>query len=153
MAEVERLIPATPEHVFAVLADGWTYSDWMVGTAHVRDVDRDYPALGTRIRAEVGPWPLTIRDESLVLECEAPYLLLLKIPAWPAGTYKVRVILTPVGDNATRATLTAEPVSGPLRRLRAMIYGPVPQRRNRESLRRLGDLAARKAHRPSATGA
>ena len=39
MAIVSRTIRARPEQVFAVLADGWSYSDWVDGTAHIRSVD------------------------------------------------------------------------------------------------------------------
>jgi hypothetical protein len=43
VSSTEYVINTTPDRVFAILADGWTYSDWVVGTAHIRDVDRDYP--------------------------------------------------------------------------------------------------------------
>src|SRR5207248_1475605 len=46
VAHVEQVVNATPDRVFEVLADGWTYSDWVVGTAHIRDVDPDWPAPG-----------------------------------------------------------------------------------------------------------
>src|SRR5690606_23262165 len=54
MADVELRVPAPPERVEAVLADGWTYSDWVVGTAHIRDVDSDWPAPGSRIHHKAG---------------------------------------------------------------------------------------------------
>jgi hypothetical protein len=37
MSRVERVVPATPAEVFAVLADGWTYSDplrWALSRAN-----------------------------------------------------------------------------------------------------------------------
>lgn len=39
MASVSRVIAATPEQVFAVLAHGWSYSNWVTGTSHMRAVD------------------------------------------------------------------------------------------------------------------
>jgi hypothetical protein len=42
VAVTRRVIQAPADHVFAVLADGWTYSDWVVGTAHIRDVALHY---------------------------------------------------------------------------------------------------------------
>ena len=148
MAKVEQVINATPERVFAVLADGWTYSDWVVGTAHIRDVDPDYPRPGTKLHHKVGPWPLSLKDESVVLESEPPYLLLLKIKMWPMGAGKVRFLLTPVGDKATRVTMTEEFTEGPLLAARAKFNDLLLHGRNRESLRRLSDLATRRTPRP-----
>jgi len=149
MAKVEQLIHTTPEQVFAVLADGWTYSDWVVGTAHIREVDPDYPSPGTQIHHKAGPWPMSIKDETTVLECEAPYLLLLKVKLWPAGAGKVRFLLTAVGDHTTRVTMTEDFVEGPLIWVRTKLNDLVLHRRNRESLRRLSDLATRRTPRPT----
>jgi uncharacterized protein YndB with AHSA1/START domain len=151
MAKVEQVINTTPEQVFAVLADGWTYSDWVVGTAHIRDVDPEYPAPGTRLYHKAGPWPMSVKDESAVLECEAPYLLVLKVKLWPAGAGKVRFVLTPIGDTATRVTMTENFVEGPLRWVRTKLNDLVLYRRNRESLRRLADLATRRTPRRTET--
>jgi uncharacterized protein YndB with AHSA1/START domain len=141
MAEVEYVIRTTPEQVFAVLADGWCYSDWVVGTAHIRDVDPAFPAAGSRLRHKSGPWPVSIKDESVVLECEPPYLLVLKVRTWPAGAGIVRLMLTVEGAGATRVTMAEQFVEGPLRWIRSGIDGIVLHRRNSESLRRLADLA------------
>ena len=35
---------ATPGQVWAVIADGWTYSQWVVGNSRMRAVDADWPA-------------------------------------------------------------------------------------------------------------
>ena len=141
MAEVEYVVHTAPEQVFAVLADGWGYSDWVVGTAHIRDVDPDFPVAGSRLRHKSGPWPISIKDESTVLECEPPYLLVLKVRTWPAGAGIVRLVLTPQGTDATRVTMTETFVEGPLRRVRAGLDGLLLHRRNMESLRRLAELA------------
>ncbi|MFI9640652.1 SRPBCC family protein [Micromonospora sp. NPDC051925] len=55
MAIVEKVIDAPPQRVFDVLADGWTYSDWVVSTVHVRDVDAQWPRVGTRLHHRAGP--------------------------------------------------------------------------------------------------
>ena len=151
MAEVEYVIHTAPEQVFAVLADGWGYADWVVGTAHVRDVDPDFPAAGSRLRHKSGPWPFSIKDESTVLECEPPYLLVLKVRTWPAGAGIVRLMLTAHGAEATRVAMAEQFVEGPLRWFRARFDGLVLRRRNKESLRRLADLAQGRAQaRPTA---
>jgi uncharacterized protein YndB with AHSA1/START domain len=144
VSRTEYVINATPDRVFAILADGWTYSDWVVGTAHVREVDRDYPAPGTAVYHKAGPWPVSLRDSSTVLDCEPDRMLVLRAGIWPLGEARIRLLLTPVGDRATRVTMDEEFAEGPLRWLRTRADGLVLHGRNRESLRRLGDLAVRR---------
>ena len=40
MARTSTLVEAAPDAVWAVLADGWLYPTWVVGTVKIRDVDR-----------------------------------------------------------------------------------------------------------------
>ena len=141
MATTTRLINAEPDHVFAVLADGWTYSDWVVGTAHIRNVDAGYPAVGTEIHHKAGPWPVSLHDRTTVLECEPGRRLLLKVGLWPLGAGQVRFSLEPVGAAATRITMVEQFTDGPLLGLRNKINDVALHLRNRESLRRLADLA------------
>ncbi|GII21802.1 SRPBCC family protein [Planosporangium mesophilum] len=144
MARTEHTIGTTPDRVFAVLADGWTYSDWVVGTAHIRAVDRDYPDPGTALHHKVGPWPLAVRDKSVVLDREPDRMLLLRVGLWPIGEGVVRLILTPVGDGATRVTMIEHFPGGPIRWLYTRINDLAMHWRNKESLRRLDDLATRR---------
>jgi hypothetical protein len=141
MAIVQRTVQATPARVFAVLADGWTYSDWVVGTAHIRDVDAAWPAPGTKLHHKAGPWPLSLQDSSTVVACEPDRSLTLKVGLWPLGQACVRMDLEPIGTTATRVTLTEEFEAGPLRTLRNKINDLVLHRRNIEALRRLADIA------------
>ncbi|NJC70316.1 SRPBCC family protein [Planosporangium thailandense] len=145
MATTECVINATPDQVFAVLADGWTYSDWVVGTAHIRDVDRDYPMPGTMIHHKAGPWPFAIKHVSTVLDCEQDRMLLLRVGLWPLGEAMVRLDLTPIGTSATRVTMREHFTQGPSHWLQNKATDLVVHQRNKESLRRLGDLATRRA--------
>ena len=147
MARTEHVISTTPDRVFAILADGWTYSDWVVGTAHIRDVDPDFPAPGTTIHHKAGPWPVSLRDTSTVLDFEPDRMLLLRVGLWPLGEGRVRLTLTPVGTTATRVTMVEDFHDGPLLWLRNKVNDVALHYRNRESLRRLGDLAVRRAAR------
>jgi hypothetical protein len=140
MSRTTRVINAPPDRVFAVLADGWTYSDWVVGTAHIRTVDPGWPQPGTAIHHKAGPWPVSVRDRSSVLEHQPGRMLLLKVRLWPLGAGHVRLVLDPVGDGATRVTLIEEFTEGPLLGMRNKINDVFLHYRNRESLRRLDDL-------------
>jgi hypothetical protein len=141
MATVQRTVQATPDRVFAVLADGWTYSDWVVGTAHIRDVDAAWPAPGTTLHHKAGPWPISLEDSSTVVACEPDRSLTLKAGLWPLGQAWVHMDLEPVGTTATRVTLAEDFEAGPLRALRNKINDLVLHRRNIEALRRLADIA------------
>ena len=153
MARTVRRIGASPEDVFAVLADGWTYSDWVVGTAHIRDVDAGWPAEGTQLHHKAGPWPVSIHDHTTVLACEPPQLLLLKLRLWPLGAGTVRFELLPAGDGATRVRMTETFTEGPLQWIHTKINDLALHVRNRESLRRLDDLAVHGAvRRPDRRG-
>jgi hypothetical protein len=142
MARTEHLIAATPEDVFAVLADGWTYSDWVVGTAHIRDVDEGWPAPGSRIHHKAGPWPLSIHESTVSLICEPPTRLVMRPRLWPFGEVTVHITLDDVGEH-TRIVIEEQFSGGPLLVLRNQLNDMVLGRRNRESLRRLGDVVER----------
>jgi Polyketide cyclase / dehydrase and lipid transport len=143
MATVQRTIRTTPDRVFAVLADGWTYSDWVVGTVHVRDVDEAWPAPGSVLHHKAGPWPLSLQDSSTVVACEPGKSLTLKAGLWPLGQAHVRLDLRHHGTTATRVTMTEDFEAGPLLLLRNKVNDLVLHRRNIESLRRLADIAER----------
>ena len=63
MAESRRL-NCSPEQVFAVLNDGWTYPLWVVGASRIRDVDHGWPAPGSKLHHSFGVWPALIDDTS-----------------------------------------------------------------------------------------
>jgi hypothetical protein len=140
MARTTRVIDATPDRVFAVLADGWTYSDWVVGTAHIRTVDPGWPQTGTEIHHKAGPWPISLRDRTTALDHQPGRMLLLKVRLWPLGAGRVRLVLDPVGDGRTRITMTEQFTEGPLLGIRNKVNDVLLHYRNRESLRRLDDL-------------
>jgi hypothetical protein len=142
------------DRVFAVLADGWTYSDWVVGTAHIRDVDADWPAPGAEIHHKAGPWPISVKDRTTCMECQPGRSLVLKVRMWPMGAGVARIVLDPLGPAKTRVTLFEQFTEGPLLAARNKVNDVLLHYRNRESLRRLEDLAARRDHpAPVASGA
>nr|WP_285789855.1 SRPBCC family protein [Micromonospora sp. NBRC 101691] len=143
MAIVEKVIGAPPQQVFDVLADGWTYSDWVVGTTHMRDVDDHWPTVGSRLHHRAGPWPVSLTDTSTVLVCEPPHRLVIRAGLWPAGEATVVFSLEPVGADATRVRLGEDFTAGPLRWIRNKLNDLVLKQRNKETLNRLADIATR----------
>jgi uncharacterized protein YndB with AHSA1/START domain len=144
VAIVERVIPAPPERVFEVLKDAWSYSDWVVGTAHIRAVDPTWPAPGSRLYHKAGPWPVSVRDHTVVLACEEPRELIMQPHMWPLGEATVAIRLEPADGGGTRITMAEDFAAGPLRWIRTKVNDVLLHYRNIESLRRLGDLAVRK---------
>ena len=141
MAVTERVLNVAAPEIYAVLADGWTYSDWVVGTAHIRSVDDAWPAPGSHLHHKVGPWPLSIRDKSTVLECDPGRMLFTRVRLWPLGEGHVRITLIPLDATRTRVRMEEHFVGGPLRWVQNKLNDLVLHRRNVEALRRLDDLA------------
>ncbi|MEA2304402.1 MAG: hypothetical protein QOH43_1682 [Solirubrobacteraceae bacterium] len=139
-------VATTPQQVFAVLADAAAYGEWVVGSKEVRDVDPDFPAVGTRFHHTVGPGgPLRIKDHSQVLESDPPNKLVLRARARPLGTANVVLELEGI-DGGTRVTID-ESAGDLLSRLTSFnpLVDPLVKLRNAESLRRLKRIAERRA--------
>jgi uncharacterized protein YndB with AHSA1/START domain len=141
VTEVSRVIDVPPEAVFAVLADGWLYAGWVVGSSHIRDVDETWPAVGSRIHHSVGPWPLHVQDETVVTAVEPGLSLSLEARAWPLGAAAVGLTLVPHGEGKTQVRMTEHIVRGPAKVLPAALQSLLVKPRNTESLARLADLA------------
>ncbi|MCA1981424.1 MAG: SRPBCC family protein [Nocardioides sp.] len=148
MIRVERHVAATPQDVWAVLADGWLYALWVVGATSLRDVEESWPAEGARIHHSVGAWPAVVHDATKVLEVEPERMLYLRAALWPAGEANVRMTLAPDGDG-TRVVMEEEVASGPMALIPKLAYGPLLKWRNVESTRRLANLAENGAARRS----
>lgn len=144
MVTVTRRLRCPASAVLAVLADGWTYATWVVGTVRIRGVDPGWPGPGSRIAHSVGVWPLLLDDVTAVVAWDPAGRLELQARGWPAG--EARVVVEVRGDGDTcLVRLREDAVRGPgslvPRPLRAAALRP----RNRESLRRLALLAERRA--------
>jgi hypothetical protein len=107
---------ADPEAVFAA-SDAWLFPVRVVGATHVRRVDDEWPAPGTRMHDQVGPWPMSVSDSTQVVECDAPHRLVLQAPAYPFGQARIELVLEPRGDGAlVRMADVPDGVSGPVHR-------------------------------------
>jgi len=140
MASTTLHVAAPPERVFALLADAWTYEEWVVGCKAIRAVDDGWPAPGATFHHSVGVGPLTVRDTTTVLESEPPRRLVLRARARPAGVARVEFELAEY-DGGTEIAIVEHPVSGPPALLHNPLQDWLIDRRNRESLERLKRLA------------
>jgi hypothetical protein len=140
MSTTERIFHCTPEDVFDVLRDGWTYGMWVVGAARIRAVDEGWPAAGSRIHHSVGLWPALLSDTTSVEVVDAPREIVLTVRAWPTGQGKVRITCEP-HPQGTLVTMEETASSGPAVLVPRVLQDPMLHVRNVEALRRLSYLA------------
>ena len=143
MSSVERVVKTTPQRVWDVLADGWLYPLWVVGATRMREVDDEWPAVGSRIKLSIGMWPALLNDETEILACDPPKLLGLRAKPWPFGQVDVTLELSAYGAG-TRVLMTEDVVSGPGKLMPAPVRKPAIVWRNNECLRRLAFIAERR---------
>jgi hypothetical protein len=141
---VQRRLNSSPEHVFAVLRDGWTYPVWVVGASRMRSVDEGWPAPGTKLHHSFGVWPLLLNDTTEVLELDPGHRLVLEAGGWPIGNARVEITVEAAADGSLVSM--AEDVSdGPARLVPQPVRVAGIDVRNRETLRRLALLAEGRA--------
>jgi uncharacterized protein YndB with AHSA1/START domain len=144
MARNVATFPVPIQQVFAVLADPKTYAYWVVGSDSIRDADPSWPAVGSKLYHRVGVGPLKLNDNTEVLEVTKPVRLVLQARARPLGTARIVLELIDLGDG-TQVTM----IEGPGDRFTRLLHNPVAdyllRRRNDETLRRLGKLAAQRS--------
>lgn len=140
---VRRRTTASRAAVWNVLADGWTYSQWVVGNSRMRAVGADWPSPGSTIHHTIGVWPLALNDETEVEACVPTSELVLLAKGRPLGAARITLRLSD-SDDGCLVEMAEVPLGGPLRVLphRAALATAWP--RNRECLRRLAALAERR---------
>ena len=137
---VQRRFNCSPEQVFAVLHDGWTYPVWVVGASRMRDVDDGWPTPGTKLHHSFGVWPLVLDDTTEALEFQPGRRLVLEARGWPVG--KARVDITVKADGGGSLVSIDEDVTdGPAKFVPEPIRVAGIDMRNRETLPRLAYLA------------
>lgn len=155
MVTVTRRMRCPADAVLDVLADGWTYATWVVGTSRIRGVDPGWPAPGTRLAHSAGIWPLVIDDVTVALDWDrAGGRLELQARGWPAGEARVLLQVRPDGTGCI-VRLDEDAVRGPGAAVPKPVRTAAIAPRNREALRRLAALAERApadAPRPSTAG-
>ncbi|WP_315099131.1 SRPBCC family protein, partial [uncultured Cellulomonas sp.] len=112
MATVTRDLRCPPHAVLDVLADGWSYATWVVGTARIRAVDLGWPAPGARIAHSVGLWPALLDDVTVVRSWDPERGIDLQARGWPAGEARVQIEVRPRPGGCTVA-ISEDAVRGP----------------------------------------
>jgi hypothetical protein len=138
MSRNSKVIEATPDQVWDVLADGWLYPVWVVGATRMRDVEDAWPQIGSKLHHSAGVWPLVVNDDTEVLDLAPRTMMRLRARGWPLGEAEVVITLTPVSAH-TRV------VSGPGALLPKPLRDPMIKVRNVETLRRLAFVAEGRA--------
>jgi hypothetical protein len=130
----------SPEAVFDVLSDGWTYATWVVGAARIRKVDEGFPAPGCAVHHSIGSWPLLLSDRTEVEHVDPPFEIVLRAKAWPVGEALVRLRCLARGDR-TEVEMEEYAVAGPLTLVPRPAEDILLHGRNKETLCRLAYLA------------
>lgn len=140
---VKRDTTATRQQVWDVIADGWTYSQWVVGNTRMRAVESSWPAPGSKIHHTIGIWPAVINDETVVESCTPLEELILRAKTRPFGGARIVLRLFDT-ENGSRIEMAEVPVGGPLNLLPRRLGLAAAYPRNRECLARLAALAERR---------
>src|SRR5262245_27915333 len=137
---VTRDTRANRREVWDVVADGWTYSHWVVGNSRTRAVAADWPAESTTVRHSIGVWLAVINDETVVERCRAYEEVVLLAKLGPVGAGRIALRLQDAGqgmhEDSVRGLMAAAPKPVAL----AALWP-----RNREFVWRLASLAERRA--------
>lgn len=147
MAVNRRTFPVAADDVWSVLADGFQYDGWVVGTSGIRAVDDFFPEPGTRIHYVVGRGPIRHEGHTEVLDVTDGRQMVLEAHAWPLGSVYIRLDIEPDGDGQTNVTLTEHPHQGLAKQLHNPVFNWLIQLRNIQTLRRLERLSREQAAR------
>lgn len=143
MAVNTTVIKASADATFAVLADGWLFSNWVVGSSHVRAVEAAWPAVGSRLFHASGVWPMVARDETEVVAVDTGRRLELIARGRPLGTAEIEIELSDQ-DGGCLVRMYEKPMSGPARWLHNPLAEAMLVRRNAEALSRLAAVVERR---------
>lgn len=139
VAEAVAYSPAPPSAVWRVLADPYSYAQWVDGTQRIRSADPSWPRPGATLHHRFGPPLLRTHDRTIVRAAEPPHRLALTAYARPFGVVAVEVHVRADGTGS-RIALCEELQRGLGARF-PRLGGAVQRGRMRRSVRRLARLS------------
>lgn len=145
MSLVKREMDATPEAVFAVLADASTYEDWVVGSKDIRDAEPHWPAPGSTFHHTQGKGPAVVKDTTSVIESQEPTHLVLEVRARPFIVSIVEMSIESLGISRCRVSMYEHPTGGWVKPVWNPLFDRGMSARNVECLRRLEKLAVERS--------
>ncbi|QHY99720.1 Polyketide cyclase / dehydrase and lipid transport [Streptomyces sp. S4.7] len=139
MAVRHRLIERPVADVWAVLADGSRYGDWVVGTSDSRPQEGAWPEVGSGITYTIRLGRCAVSGSTVVRRCEEPGVLELEADSGRLGTARIAVEVRPWGENAL-VIIDEHPLRGPGGLLHNTAVDALIQLRHRTMLARLADV-------------
>ncbi|MFE0631206.1 SRPBCC family protein [Streptomyces sp. NPDC058864] len=136
MAVRHRLVRGALEEVWAVLADGRLYGDWVVGPSSSRHSAGDWPGVGSSIEYTVILGPVKLTGETIVRLCRPPRQLELEALSGWLGSARIAFELRPWGHD-TLVIVDEHPLRGPGGALHNAALDALLQVRHRSMLGRL----------------
>lgn len=130
-----------PDDVFDHLLDPWRYPEWLLGASTMRDVDDNWPEIGSRFHHRVGFGPIKVNDRSKIIDIDRPNRLVLHVRATPAVQGIVTFTVEPTAEGSI-LWLQEEPAVKGGQILRPLL-DPATHVRNKASLKNLADLMHR----------
>lgn len=137
MARNEITVDASLQDTFAVLADPWSYGDWVVGAREIRDAEEAFPEPGSLFHHTQGVGPLGLKDSTSVIDARPPGWLLLEVRIRPFLVGEVEFRLRSEDGQGTHVVMEERPVGGLLGRYPNPVLDVLIRLRNTETLRRL----------------
>lgn len=141
---VRRDTTATREQVWDVIADGWTYSQWVVGNSRMRAVDPEWPKVGSTIRHSIGVWPLVLDDLTVVEVCVPRTQLVLLAKGRPLGKARITLQLFDTPSGGCRIEMAEVAAGAPMGWMPERLALAAAAPRNRECTFRLAAIAERR---------
>lgn len=143
MATTNGLVRAPVGAVWEVLADGWSYHEWVVGTTGIRRVDDGWPAVGSTLQYVLGRGQLSRSDRTVVRFADPQHRLELQAHAPPFGTARVAIELVDWGAE-TVVIVDEHPLTGWGARLHTLAGDVLLRARNRRMLANLSAVVERR---------
>ncbi|MFD9433436.1 SRPBCC family protein [Streptomyces sp. NPDC060002] len=144
MAVRHRLVKASPQTVWDVLADGDRYAEWVVGTSSTQEMTGEWPHVDAKIAYAVRVGPVSLSNETVVRRCEEPDVLELEARAGVLGTARIAFELRPWGRHCL-VILDEHPLQGVGGLLHNAAVEVVTQIRHRALLGRLAKVCESEA--------